>query len=63
MGYDIIPYIFFSACRYSKGNWTACDAVTNQKSRVDSLKPGSEASCEATRTVSKVCKAKANSKL
>ncbi|XP_064490416.1 uncharacterized protein LOC135401769 isoform X2 [Ornithodoros turicata] len=44
------------ACRYEKGTWNACDAATNTRRRTDKLKPKSDQSCEATRTITKKCK-------
>lgn len=44
-------------CRYSRGNWSDCNPDTLSMERVDTLKPGMEASCEATRKKVKKCKA------
>lgn len=44
------------ACRYEKGVWNACNVTANTRTRVDKLKPRSDATCEPNRTVTKKCK-------
>lgn len=47
-------------CRYKRGDWSPCDAVTNAKTRTDSLNlRASPSSCDATRTKTKQCRRKA----
>ena len=49
-----------TACRYEKGSWSSC---TNQNmTRVDTIKPNSDPSCEKTRRITKRCKPEANNK-
>jgi len=42
-------------CRYQKGQWSEC-AGSPQMERVDSLKPGSDPTCEPKRRLTKKCK-------
>lgn len=44
------------ACRYEKGTWQPCNTTANSRTRVDQLKPRSDASCEPSRIVTKKCK-------
>ncbi|XP_020801687.1 uncharacterized protein LOC110178782 [Drosophila serrata] len=44
-----------STCRYAKSAWSNCDAKTNIRTRVLSLKKG-EQNCLPTRTIQKKCK-------
>lgn len=44
------------SCRYSKGPWTACDTVKDQRSRTLTLKKGNPALCELTKTIQKRCR-------
>ncbi|KAH8252124.1 hypothetical protein KR026_005891 [Drosophila bipectinata] len=44
-----------SSCRYAKSAWSECDAKTNMRTRVLSLKKG-EQNCLPTRTIQKKCK-------
>ncbi|XP_015114390.1 uncharacterized protein LOC107039338 isoform X2 [Diachasma alloeum] len=48
------------ACRYEKGPLSSC--VNQSMTRVDSLKPNSDPSCEPTRRVTKRCKPETNTK-
>ncbi|CAB3226110.1 unnamed protein product [Arctia plantaginis] len=43
-------------CRYVRGAWTECDPKTNIRSRKLTLKPGSPATCESSKTIQKKCK-------
>ncbi|XP_063838038.1 uncharacterized protein LOC135087128 [Ostrinia nubilalis] len=43
-------------CRYVRSAWSECDAKTNIRSRVLTLKKGDPASCERTKTIQKKCK-------
>lgn len=42
-------------CKYKKGTWSECDALTKLLTRLDNLKPGMSEKCEATRQVTKKC--------
>ncbi|XP_034136496.1 uncharacterized protein LOC117588997 [Drosophila guanche] len=44
-----------STCRYAKSAWSNCDAKTNMRTRILSLKKG-EQNCLPTRTIQKKCK-------
>ncbi|XP_033223811.1 uncharacterized protein LOC117177308 isoform X2 [Belonocnema kinseyi] len=44
-----------TSCRYSKGQWSECDAKTNTRTRTLSLKKGDK-SCEQNKTIQKKCK-------
>ncbi|XP_020710346.1 pleiotrophin-like isoform X4 [Athalia rosae] len=44
------------SCRYSKGDWSACDVKTNTRTRTLSLKKGDAKTCEQTKTIEKRCK-------
>jgi len=41
------------ACRYDKGEWSKC--VNGSMSRKDNVRTGSDASCKATREITKNC--------
>lgn len=41
------------ACRYDKGEWSKC--VNGSMSRKDNVRAGSDASCKATRDITKNC--------
>lgn len=41
------------ACRYDKGEWSKC--VSGSMSRKDNVRTGSDASCKATREITKNC--------
>jgi len=43
------------ACRYEKGPFGPCDPTTNQRTRMDKLKPMSDPSCEQTRQLTHKC--------
>ncbi|XKL69255.1 hypothetical protein PGB90_007024 [Kerria lacca] len=46
-----------SECQYSKGTWSECNAATNTKTRMLTLKKGQdETKCEKTKTTEKKCK-------
>ncbi|KAL5292150.1 hypothetical protein ACFFRR_011144 [Megaselia abdita] len=45
-----------SSCHYVKGNWSECDATTNIRSRILTLKDGDNKECVPTRTIQKKCK-------
>ena len=45
-----------AACKYRKGSWSACDAVTKVRTRTFTLKKGDANVCEATKTLRKECK-------
>ena len=53
----------FSACSFINGEWSACDPVTNQMTKVDILRPGSADYCNKTRILSKKCGKKGKSEL
>jgi len=51
-----------SACKYTKGQWSECDAATNMRTRTLTLKPSNRRNapaatteCEPTKTMSKRC--------
>lgn len=50
-----MSFIAASTCRYAKSAWSNCDAKTNIRTRVLSLKKG-EQNCLPTRTIQKKCK-------
>ncbi|XP_071446318.1 uncharacterized protein miple1 [Hetaerina americana] len=45
-----------NSCRYTKGPWSACDAKTNTRSRMLTLKKGDASVCEQNKTIQKKCK-------
>ncbi|XP_063984340.1 uncharacterized protein LOC135166198 isoform X2 [Diachasmimorpha longicaudata] len=49
-----------TACRYEKGTFSNC--VNQLVTRVDTLKPNSDSSCEPTRRITKRCKPETNTK-
>lgn len=48
--------LFTASCHYVKGNWSECDATTNIRSRILTLKDGDNKECVPTRTIQKKCK-------
>jgi len=47
------------ACRYQRGQWSACDVLLQLKSRIDQLKPKStDQDCPSTRLITKQCEKK-----
>lgn len=43
-------------CKYSKSQWSPCNTGTNQRTKTLTLKPGSDPTCQATKTVTKKCR-------